>query len=240
MAWDREKFMKCIDRVVGIYDKSKISMPREFNPFLRLHTQLLTPDNLETNENMQDLKNWLKKSHGSLEMKRKLKTRCDFVVYDKTTHLDGRLETVTVLVSAPGVLLDLEDPTIASLYKAVLEIRIQWGIEGIVLFGVFNRQTRGLFKDICQLNLIRVDDDMLDNFVSGCSSDIYLNRGLDLQVPQYRIAFDHLDRWESMLMATLEWELPIDITMDRAIELTIEKRDLWNRIRDEISHGLGM
>lgn len=240
MTWNREKFMKYIDRVVGIYDKYKISMPREFDPLLRLHTQLLIPDNLETNENMQDLKDWLKKSRGSFKIRRDVKTKCDFVVYDKTTKLDGRSETIKVLVSAPGVLLDLEDPTIASLYRSVLEIRNQWGTEGIVLFGVFNRSTRGLFKDICQLNLIRVDDDMLDDFVSGCFSDIYLNRGLDFQVPQYRISFNHPDRWESTLMATLEWELPTDITMDRAIELAVEKRDLWNRIRDEISHGLGM
>jgi hypothetical protein len=240
MIWDREKFMKYVDRVVEIYDKYKISMPREFDPFLRLYTHLQTPNTLKANENMQDLKDLLKGSCGSLEIKRKVKTKCDFVVYNKTTRLDGRLETVKVVVSAPGVLLNLEDPTIASLYRSVLEIRNQWGIEGIVLFGVFNRQTRGLFKDICQLNLIRVDDDMLGDLVSGCSSEIYLNRGLDLQVPQYRIAFDHPDRWGSMLMATLEWDLPTDITMDRAIELTIEKRDLWDRIRDEISHGLGM
>jgi hypothetical protein len=239
MAWDRKKFMKYVDKVVEIYDKYKISMPSEFNPFLRLYTHLQIPGNLEVNENMQDLKDWFKESCGSLEMKRKVKTKCDFVVYNKNTHLDRRHEAIKVIVSAPGALLDLEDSTIASIYRAVLEIKDQWGIEGIVLFGMFNRQSRGLFKDICQLNLIRVDDDMLGSFVSGCSSDIHLNRGLDLRVP-YHIPFDDPDRWESMLIATLEWELPVDITMDRAIELAIERRDLWNRIRDEVSHGLGM
>jgi hypothetical protein len=173
MTWDREKFMKYIDRVVEIYDKYKISMPREFDPFLRLYTHLQLPNTSEVNKNMQDLKDWLKEPCSRFEMKRKLKTKCDFVVYDKTTNLDERLETIKVVVSAPGVLLDLEDPTIASLYRSVLEIRTQWGIEGIVLSGTFNRPTRGLFMDICQLNLIRVDDVMLDEFVSDCSSEIY-------------------------------------------------------------------
>lgn len=237
MTWDEEKFVKYFKKVIEIYDKYNISIPGAFDPLTRLYIHSPSTGYLENNENMQDIRELLKTARGTSKLKKKIGSMCDFIVYDKTTHVAGRYEEIRVMISAPGILLDLEDPAIAARYRAVLMIRDKWGIEGIILRGIFNREIRTLFKDICQLNLIRLDDEMLDELIS--TSDIRLNQGIDGKV-KGSINFDDPDRWESTLVAVLEWSLPTNITIERAIELAIEKRDLWNRIRDEVSHGLGV
>lgn len=237
MPWNQEKFLDYMNKVLTIYKKYNITPPDEFDSFIRLYEQL--PERFEKNDNMQDIRSLLKPVLGKSKLDRHVGSICGFIVYDKTNYINPRYERLKVVISAPAALLDLEDPIIAARYRVILEITNKWGIESIVLAGIFDNQIRGLFKDICQLNLIRLDDKMLNDFIANCSHDIKLS--LDTKFLSTRlIDFDHSDRWKGRVRALLEWNLPINISMENAIELAVEKRDLWNKIRDEMTHGLGV
>lgn len=241
MRWDREKFIKNMDNILAVYRNHNMVIPEVLQPFLRLYDDLYDSSFPKIDENMQDLKEVLKSRFGDSNVMRKFGSVHEFVVYDNYINEKSRYENLKVIVSAPAMLLTIDDPTISARYCIVLDITNKWGIESIVLVGMFDKQTRGLFRDICQLNLIRVDDNMLDDFTANCSNDIRLALNVDIPPIAKNVDFDHPDRWEKgRLRALLKWDLPIGISMEKAIELAINKRDTWNRIRDEMTHGLGV
>lgn len=241
MRWDREKFIKNMDNILAVYRNHNAVLPEVLQPFLRLYDDLCDPSLSKIDENMRDLRELFKSKFKDLELMRKSGSAHEFIVYDNHIYEKPRCENLKVIVSAPAMLLTIDDPTISARYRIVLDITNKWGIESIVFIGMFDKQTRGLFKDICQLNLIRLDDDMLDNFMANCSSDITLALNVDSPLIAINASFDNPDRWEKgKSRALLKWNLPMGISMEKAIELAISKRDTWNIIRDEMTHGLGV